>query len=122
MFDFFNRQPKDDARSQSVTSGEPTSAREHRDVREDKEIVFSKSVKAGKRLYFLDVRKDRRDELFLSVTESKCKSVGDDGQRTFEKHKIFLYKEDFTKFEEAFAEVLAYVRENSDTPERPVED
>ena len=78
--------------------------------REDKEIVFSKSIKAGKRMYYLDVKKDRRNDLFLSITESKRKSVTEDGQFIFEKHKIFLYKEDFDKFESAFKETLDFMR------------
>ncbi|MCQ2368955.1 MAG: PUR family DNA/RNA-binding protein [Paludibacteraceae bacterium] len=95
----FNRTPKE----------EPS--RVQREDREDKEIVFSKAVKAGKRVYYLDVKKDRRGDLFLSVTESKRKSVTEDGQFIFEKHKIFLYKEDFDKFEEAMTEVLSYMRQ-----------
>ena len=66
----------------------------------DKEIVFSKSIKAGKRIYYLDVKKNRKDEMFLAITESKkvVMGEGDDSQVSFEKHKIFLYKEDFGKF------------------------
>ncbi|MEE1184001.1 MAG: DUF3276 family protein [Paludibacteraceae bacterium] len=78
--------------------------------REEKEIVFSKAVKAGKRMYYLDVKRDRRDDLFLSITESKRKGVTADGQFIFEKHKIFLYKEDFAKFEQALAETLQFIR------------
>ena len=83
---------------------------EQRVEREDKEIVFSKSIKAGKRMYYLDVKKDRRNDLFLSITESKRKSVTEEGQFIFEKHKIFLYKEDFDKFESAFKEALDFMR------------
>ncbi len=82
--------------------------------KEEKEILFSKSVKAGKRIYYLDVKKDRKDDLFLAITESKKKNIGSDGQVSFEKHKIFLYKEDFEKFEEAFKEVLSYIRDNKE--------
>ena len=66
----------------------------------DKEIVFSKAIKAGKRIYYLDVKKNRKDEMFLAITESKkiVSGEGDDSQVSFEKHKIFLYKEDFEKF------------------------
>ena len=61
----------------------------------DKEIVFSKAIKAGKRIYYLDVKKNRKDEMFLAITESKkiVSGEGDDSQVSFEKHKIFLYKE-----------------------------
>ena len=66
----------------------------------DKEIVFSQSIKAGKRIYYLDVKKNRKDEMFLAITESKkiVTGEGDESQVSFEKHKIFLYKEDFEKF------------------------
>ena len=66
----------------------------------DKEIVFSKAIKAGKRIYYLDVKKNRKEEMFLAITESKkiVSGEGDDSQVSFEKHKIFLYKEDFEKF------------------------
>ena len=60
----------------------------------EKEIVYSQAVKAGKRIYYLDVKRNKRDELFLSITESK-KIVSGDGLEasySFEKHKIFLYK------------------------------
>lgn len=66
-------------------------------IENDKEIVFSKAIKAGKRIYYLDVKKNRKDEMFIAITESK-KVVSldkDDPQVNFEKHKIFLYKEDF---------------------------
>ena len=84
---------------------------------EEKEIVLSKTVKAGKRIYYLDVKKDRKDDLFVSITESKKRATGDDGQFLLEKHKIFLYKEDFDKFEEAFKETLTYIREKIPTQE-----
>ena len=92
--------------------------------REEKEIVFSKTVKAGKRMYYLDVKRDRRDDLFLSITESKRKGVTPDGQFLFEKHKIFLYKEDFFKFEQALSEALQFIRSEmnlDDTENEPVE-
>lgn len=80
----------------------------------DKEIVFSKSVKAGKRIYYLDVKKNRKDELFLAITESKKVVFGDGdaAQVSFEKHKIFLYKEDFEKFLSGLQETIAFINEN----------
>lgn len=78
--------------------------------REEKEIVFSKVVKAGKRVYYLDVKKDRRDDLFLSITESKRKNL-EDGQFVYEKHKIFLYKEDFDKFAQELNETIGFIRD-----------
>ena len=78
----------------------------------DKEIVFSQSIKAGKRIYYLDVKKNRKDEMFLAITESKkiVTGEGDESQVSFEKHKIFLYKEDFEKFAEGLDEVVAYIQ------------
>ena len=63
----------------------------------EKEIVFSQAIKAGKRIYYIDVKKNRKDEMYLSITESKkvVSGEGDDATVTFEKHKIFLYREDF---------------------------
>ena len=79
----------------------------------DKEIVFSKAIKAGKRIYYLDVRKNKKDEMFLAITESK-KIISDEGnaaQVSFEKHKIFLYKEDFAKFMNGMQEVMHFVEQ-----------
>jgi len=78
----------------------------------EQEIVFSRAIKTGKRIYYLDVKRTRTDDLFLAITESKKRVTGTDenAQVTFEKHKIFLYKEDFEKFEEALTEVLTYIR------------
>ena len=77
----------------------------------DKEIVFSKSIKAGKRIYYLDVKKNRKDEMFLAITESKkvVMGEGDDSQVSFEKHKIFLYKEDFQKFMAGLTEAISFI-------------
>lgn len=78
----------------------------------DKEIVFSQSVKAGKRIYYMDVKKSRKDELFLAITESKkiVTGEGDDAQVSYEKHKIFLYKEDFDKFCNSLNEAVAFIK------------
>ena len=77
----------------------------------DKEIVFSKAIKAGKRIYYLDVKKNRKEEMFLAITESK-KIVQGEGEKasvSFEKHKIFLYREDFTKFANSLAEAINFI-------------
>jgi len=80
----------------------------------DKDIVFSKAVKAGKRIYYLDVKKNRKDEMFLAITESKKVFSGEgmDAQVSFEKHKIFLYKEDFEKFLSGLNETIGFIQEN----------
>ena len=77
----------------------------------DKEIVFSKAIKAGKRIYYLDVKKNRKDEMFLAITESKkiISGEGEDSQVSFEKHKIFLYKEDFEKFMTGLQQAIQFI-------------
>ena len=84
----------------------------------DKEIIFSKSIKAGKRIYYLDVKKNRKDEMFLAITESKkiVSGEGDDSQVSFEKHKIFLYKEDFEKFMNGLNQAIEFINETQNEP------
>jgi hypothetical protein len=76
-----------------------------------REEIYSKAVRAGKRTYFFDVKSTRRDELYLTITESK-KRFEQDGNFHFEKHKIFLYKEDFDKFIEGLQEVITFIDQN----------
>ena len=78
--------------------------------RREPEIVYSRSVKAGKRIYYLDVKKARNEDLYLCITESKKFSVGEDAAPQFEKHKVFLYKEDFAHFVEGLEDVINYVK------------
>ena len=77
----------------------------------EKDIVYSETVKAGKRIYYLDVKRNRRGELYLCITESKKVSQGDGPEApfTFEKHKIFLYEEDFGKFIDALSKAVSYI-------------
>jgi len=75
-----------------------------------REEIFSKAVRAGKRTYFFDVKATRRNDYYLTITESK-KRFGRDGQPFFEKHKVFLYKEDFEKFSDGLTEVITYIKE-----------
>src|SRR3954467_14084366 len=70
--------------------------------------VFSKSVRAGKRTYFFDVKSTKAQDYYLTITESK-KKIGDDGSPFFEKHKIFLYREDFQKFIDGLNEAVNHV-------------
>lgn len=80
----------------------------------EKDIVYSQAVKAGKRIYYLDVKRNKRAELFLSITESKKVISGDgpDAPFTFEKHKIFLYQEDFSKFISGLSKAISYIHEH----------
>src|SRR5437868_9472549 len=74
--------------------------------------LFSNSVRAGKRTYFFDVKSTRGNDYYLTITESK-KRFGTDGKFTYEKHKIFLYKEDFEKFIEGLNEAIQHIKENA---------
>lgn len=93
--------------------------------KKDQEIIFSKSIKAGKRIYYLDVKQSRNGELFLAITESKKRVVGTEEtnmQVVYEKHKIFLYKEDFDKFKNGLNEVISFINEkNSEMTAEEVE-
>ena len=80
----------------------------------DKEIVYSKSIKAGKRIYYLDVKKNLRDEMFIAITESKRNQRKEGDHATFEKHKIFLYREDFEKFMEGMTDIISFIKEQSE--------
>lgn len=75
------------------------------DYNNHREEVFSKSVRAGKRTYFFDVKSTKSNDYYLTITESK-KRIGDDGNPFFEKHKIFLYREDFDKFLDGIREAM----------------
>jgi hypothetical protein len=75
-----------------------------------KREIFSKAVRAGKRTYFFDVKSTRNNEYYLTITESKRK-FSDDGNFRYEKHKLFLYPEDFEKFSRSLEEIIQYIRE-----------
>ena len=77
----------------------------------DKEILYSKTIKAGKRIYYLDVKKNLKDDLFLAVTESKKVQPKNGTQVSFEKHKIFLYREDFEKFMNGLNEAIDFINQ-----------
>lgn len=75
-----------------------------------REDIFSKAVRAGKRTYFFDVKTTRGNDLYLTITESK-RRYSDDGKHHYEKHKLFLYKEDFDKFVEGLQESVDKIAE-----------
>jgi hypothetical protein len=79
-----------------------------KDEKTGKEEIFSKVVRAGKRTYFFDVKATRKDDFYLTITESK-KRLGKEGKIFYEKHKIFLYKEDFEKFSEGLKIAIEYI-------------
>lgn len=74
-----------------------------------REEIHSKAVRAGKRTYFFDVKATRRNDYYLTITESK-KRFNRDGKFFYEKHKLFLYKEDFDKFADSLTEIIEFIR------------
>jgi hypothetical protein len=77
------------------------------------EEIFTKVVRAGKRTYFFDVKATRKDDYYLTITESK-KRLGKEGKVFYEKHKIFLYKEDFEKFTVGLKDAVSYIDNGKD--------
>ena len=78
-----------------------------------REEIFTRVVRAGKRTYFFDVKATRNEDYYLTITESK-KRPGKEGKFFYEKHKIFLYKEDFDKFTEGLKDAVTYIDNGSD--------
>ncbi|MBR1683092.1 MAG: DUF3276 family protein [Bacteroidaceae bacterium] len=90
--------------------------------RGEKEILFSRSIKAGKRIYYVDVKQNSRGDMYLSLTESKKIVTGDADmpQFNYEKHKIFVYPEDFEKFTNGLADAIKFIYEqNGPVEQRP---
>jgi len=75
----------------------------------EREEIFSKAVRAGKRTYFFDVKTTRKNDYYLTITERK-RRYDQNGNFQIEKHKIFLYKEDFEKFSEGLSEVVEFIK------------
>lgn len=77
----------------------------------ERDILFSRTIKAGQRIYYVDVKQNRRNEMYLSITESKKLLSGDTDmpQVSYEKHKIFLYREDFQKFQNSVNEAMQFI-------------
>ncbi len=91
----------------------PMEGQEKTQRRED---IFSKAVRAGKRTYFFDVKATRNDQYYLTITESKRRFQNDQGKFIYEKHKIFLYKEDFEKFVKGLDAAIRFI-ETGEEPE-----
>lgn len=73
--------------------------------------IYSNVIRAGKRTYFFDVKSTRNDEYYLIITESK-RRYSENGKFHYEKHKVFLYQEDFDKFTESLGDVIQFIKEN----------
>ena len=86
----------------------------------EREEIYSRPVRAGKRTYFFDVKSTKGEDLYLTITESK-KRFRDDGTFFYEKHKVFLYKEDFEKFTEGLNDALDFIATNNKTEARKPE-
>ena len=83
-----------------------------------REDIFSQAVRAGKRTYFFDVKETRNGQQYLTITESKKRFNQEDGKFFYEKHKIFLYNEDFEKFKNGLVTAIHFI----ETGEKPVEE
>ncbi len=92
------------------------------DRQHDQQEIYSQRIKAGKRTYFFDVKATRGQDYYLTITESKRRQHEGEGDRvSYEKHKIFLYKEDFLKFADALQDAISYVREELLSPDEVAE-
>lgn len=76
----------------------------------DREEVYTKKIRAGKRTYFFDIRSTRGNDYYITITESKRRQFPGEGKE-YEKHKIFLYKEDFNKFLATLNDTISQVKE-----------
>ena len=79
------------------------------DNKEKNDEIYSKVIKAGKRTYFFDIKATKGNDLYLTITESK--KTEENGREVYQKHKLFLYKEDFEKFREGFEDVISKIDE-----------
>lgn len=89
---------------------------EENEKRGSRDELFSKAVKAGKRTYFFDVKATRNGEKYITITESKRRFSEEQDRFFYEKHKLFLYKEDFEKFLTAISQSMKFV-ETGEYPE-----
>jgi thymidylate kinase len=89
-----------------------------RDRDRDKEEIFSRTVRAGKRTYFFDVKATIAEERYLTITESKRRFNNEQGKFFYEKHKLFLYHEDFEKFVNGLNDAIEFIQTGK-APERP---
>ena len=87
-----------------------------------REEIFSETVRAGKRTYFFDVKSTRAGELYLTVTESKRRFNNDSGKFFYEKHKLFLYKEDFEKFATGLQTTINFIHTGEKPEPKPEEE
>jgi hypothetical protein len=84
--------------------------------------IFSRTIRAGKRTYFFDVKATIADEYYLTITESKRRFNNEQGKFFYEKHKLFLYKEDFDKFSTGLSETIEFIKTGKMPPPQPAEE
>ena len=94
---------------------------EEKDKQVRKEDIFSQAVRAGKRTYFFDVKATKADQYYLTVTESKRRFNAEQGKFFYEKHKIFLYQEDFEKFKDGLEKAIHFIQTGETPPESDTE-
>lgn len=93
------------------------------EAREQRDDLYSNVVRAGKRTYFFDVKSTKSNELYLTITESKKRFDQQSGNFFYEKHKLFLYQEDFGKFLDALKDTFANIESmQADMPVRQREE
>jgi hypothetical protein len=91
---------------------------EEQEKHERKEDIFSNAVRAGKRTYFFDVKATKADQYYLTITESKRRFNAEQGKFFYEKHKIFLYQEDFEKFSEGLSSAIEFISKEQKPTEK----
>lgn len=91
---------------------------EEKEKQERKEDIFSKAVRAGKRTYFFDVKATKANQYYLTITESKRRFNAEQGKFYYEKHKVFLYQEDFEKFSNGLNSAIQFIRSEQEPSEK----
>lgn len=89
---------------------------------ERQEEIYSQAIRAGKRTYFFDVKSTRSEELYLTITESKRHFNNELGKFQYEKHKVFLFKEDFEKFTDGLKDVVQYIENGQSSDSKNASD
>lgn len=92
---------------------------EEKDKQARREDIFSRAVRAGKRTYFFDVKATKSDQYYLTITESKRRFNAEQGKFFYEKHKVFLYQEDFDKFKTGLEQSFKFI-ETGEIPQEEI--
>jgi hypothetical protein len=94
---------------------------EEKEKQARREDIFSRAVRAGKRTYFFDVKATKSDQYYLTITESKRRFNAEQGKFFYEKHKVFLYQEDFEKFKTGLETTIRFIETGEAPPEEEIE-